>query len=289
MSPEIWQSQNFIDNPRLVATLLGMTDVGGSDLVIEVGPGTGVITKQLAERAGTVIAVEQDPGLVGKLMHDVVRQHPNVQVVTGDFLDYSLPDHGYKVVANIPFNLTADIIKKLFMGQENQPDSAYLIMQKEAAGKFTGEPKATLTSTLLAISFEVATLNRINRRAFVPTPGVDAAFVAFIKRHEPLVNEREMGDFRDFVAYGYVHTQRGRPILNSFNDVFTPTQRKIMEREPGLEGVKIGDLDITHWVSIFETFKKYASQDRKIIIRGSMAKLAKEQSQLPKAHRTRRW
>jgi len=289
MSSEIWQSQNFIDNPRLVTTLLDMTDVGINDLVVEVGPGTGVITKQLAERAGTIIAIEQDSDLARKLTHNVAKQHPNVQVVWSNFLDYPLPNQEYKVVANIPFNLTADIIRKLFMGRENQPDSAYLIMQKEAAEKFTGEPKATLISILLGISFKIATLNRINRKSFVPTPRVDAAFVTFIRRDEPLVNESEIGDFQDFVAYGYVHIQRGRPILDSFDNIFTSTQRKIMERKLDLEGVGIGDLDITHWVSLFETFKKYAPQDRKIIIRGAMVKLTKEQSQLPKEHRTRHW
>ena len=255
---KIRQSQNFINNPRLVTTLLDMTDVSMNDLVVEGGPGTGVITKQLTERAGTVIVVEQDPDLARKLMHNVA---PNVQVITGDFLNYPLPDHKYKVVANLPFNLTADIIRKLFMGQENQPDSAYLIMQKEAAEKFTGKPKATLTSTLLGISFKVSVLNRINRSAFVPTPKVDAAFVAFIKRDKPFVDKSEIKDFQDFVAYEYIHTRRG---------------------------MGIGDLDISRWVNLFEAFKKHVPSGKKAIVRGSMAKLAREQSRLPKQHRTRR-
>lgn len=289
MSPEIWQSQNFIDNPRLVTNLLGMTDVNRGDQVLEVGPGTGAITAQLAERAGEVVAIEQDPHLARHLAQSVGIRHPNVHIVNADFLNYSLPEEGYKVVANIPFNLTADIIRKLFTGRENSPESAYLIMQEEAAGKFTGEPKATLISTLLSSVFEVTSLTRIDRKAFVPTPRVDAAFVAFLRRHTPLVEEREMRDFQDFVAYGYVHTQRNRPVLDSFDDVFTNKQRVIIERELGLSRVGIGDLDISHWVNLFETFKRYVPQDRKAAVHGVMSKLAREQASLPKEHRTRRF
>lgn len=289
MSPEIWQSQNFMDNPRLVASLLDMTDVNREDQVLEVGPGTGAITKQLAERAGEVVAIEQDPRLARSLSQSVAVHYPNVHIITADFLNYPLPEERYKVVANIPFNLTADIIRKMFTGRENAPESAYLVMQEEAAGKFTGDPKATLISTLLSSVFEVASLTRIDRKAFVPTPRVDAAFVAFLRRHTPLVDEREMRDFQDFVAYGYVHTQRNKPILDSFNDVFTNKQRVIIERGLGLSRIGIGDLNISHWVNLFETFNRYVPQDRRAVVRGAMDKLAREQARLPKEHRTRRF
>lgn len=282
-------SQNFIENPRLVSGLLDMTDINREDLVLEIGPGTGAITGQLAQRARQVTAIEQDSRLARSLAQKMALSHANVQVVTANFLDFRLPNDRYKVVANIPFNLTADIIRKLFMGREVPPQSAYLIMQEEAAGKFIGEPKATLMSTLLGIYYEVSSLSRISRRAFVPTPRVDASFVAFLKKGEPAVDDRDVRDFQDFITYGYVHSQRGKPILDSFHDILTARQRSIIEREIRLSQLGVGELNIIHWVNLFETFNRLVPNDRKAVIRGSFAKLVHEQARLPKEHRTRRY
>lgn len=285
----VWQSQNFIENSQLVSRLLDMTDVGKSDTVVEIGPGRGAITAKLAERAGSVIAVEKDSNLVRKITHGIALQYPNIKVVEENFLHYSLPQGRYKVVANIPFNLTAEVMKKLFMGRENYPESAYLIMQKEAGEKFAGTPKATLSSVLLKVNFDIEILTWINRREFVPAPRVDAVFVAFVKRPQPLINASELGVFQDFVAYGYIHTQKNKSAADSLQGVFTSNQRRIIERRFGLAGLKVVNLDTSHWVDLFESFQKYVSDDRKIAVRGAWSKLAKEQSQLPKTHRTRRW
>lgn len=289
MTREVWQSQNFLSNPTTVSRLLDLTTVNKEDVVLEIGPGTGAITKELAPRVKKVLAVEHDRHLAEKLTQEMVDSFPNIQVIVADFLRYPLPTDKYKVVANIPFNLTADIVRKLLLGRETTPEAAYLIMQDEAAGKFIGQPKATLMSTLLGVDFNVTKLARIDRREFSPTPKVDAAFVVFEKLEQPLIDTRDKRDFEDFVAFGYVHTQRNRSALDALARVFTYKQRTIIDRQLRLGQAGTGELSTEDWVGLYDAYKRYVPVDKKTIVRGAMTKLIKEQAQLPKEYRTRRY
>lgn len=82
---QIWQSQNLLKRPAFVASLLERVDITRSDLVVEIGPGKGIITQQLASRAGRVIAVEMDEKLAENL-RSPFQSSPNVQILEADFL-----------------------------------------------------------------------------------------------------------------------------------------------------------------------------------------------------------
>ena len=129
-------SQNYLRSPRLVDRLLDRSAISGDDLVIEIGPGRGVITERLAARCRQVIAVEKDPVLVEELRARFA-QGGNVALFAADFLEFPLPLTSYKVFANIPFNITAAIVGKLTSGI-SPPSDAYLGMQREAADRFLG-------------------------------------------------------------------------------------------------------------------------------------------------------
>src|SRR6476661_8608143 len=131
-SQSILYSQNFLRDPALVASLLDKCDIGVGDVVYEIGPGKGILTEQLALRCKQVVAIEKDPDLADLLWRRFAGW-PHVTIHQGDFLEYLLPRHRpYKVVANIPFNVTAAIVHKLTMA-ERPPVDAYLTMQREAA------------------------------------------------------------------------------------------------------------------------------------------------------------
>src|SRR5947199_4929505 len=108
----IFYAQHFLKNPYLVASLLDRCSMGHDDVVYEIGPGKGIITEQLALRCKQVVAIEKDPHLVVRLQQIFVGR-PNVTLHSGDFLHYPLPHQPYKVVANIPFNITAAIVTGL--------------------------------------------------------------------------------------------------------------------------------------------------------------------------------
>src|SRR5579859_4121442 len=162
----ILYSQNFLQDPCLVASLLDKAHMSGNDVVYEIGPGKGIITEQLALRYKQVIAIEKDPRL-SALLRKKFAQRPNVTIHTSDFLDYSLPRKPYKIFANIPFNVTTAIVSKL-TAVEYAPEDAHLIMQKEAADMFLGQPRASLRSILLKPWFEIGIVHRFQRKDFMP-------------------------------------------------------------------------------------------------------------------------
>jgi 23S rRNA (adenine-N6)-dimethyltransferase len=199
-SPSILYSQNFLRVPALAASLLGKCDIGICDAVYEIGPGKGILTEQLGLRCKQVVAIEKDPRLA-ELLRRRFGSWPHVTIHQGDFLEYPLPHHQpYKVVANIPFNVTAAIVKKLTMA-ECPPGDAYLAMQREAAEALLGAPRESLRSLLLKPWFEAEVVHRFRRSDFMPLPHVDVVMLRLRKRGPPLVSSREGQCFRDFAVY----------------------------------------------------------------------------------------
>lgn len=131
-------SQNFFRRARDVERLLDRSGIGAEDLVIEIGPGRGMITECLAKRAGRVVAVEVDPVLAGQL-HVKFHGRKNIEIIQADFLRWPLPSDPYKVFANIPFNMTADMLKRLLFS-DRPPLAVYVVMQRQAALKYVGRP-----------------------------------------------------------------------------------------------------------------------------------------------------
>ncbi len=286
---ELSHSQNFIHRPELVSDLLEVTSIGENDLVVEIGPGKGVITQQLTKRAGRVVAVERDPQFAEELSS--LRKEGKLQLVIDDFLEWRLPDEEYKVFSNIPFNYTADIVNKL-TSSTSLPTDIYLIVQKEAAHRFAGEPyhKNSLTSILLGLDFSVRILREIDRQEFEPVPSVDVVFVHFDHYDESqlprsLIPEEERQLFRDFVVYGY--SQWAPTVLDAFSKIFTKRQRSIIVNTQKLEGLKPTELTLDQWIGLYKTFRTYVSAEKKERVRGSEEILRVQQEKIDKSYRTR--
>ncbi len=147
-------SQNFLHDRRLVEHLVDEAGLGPDDIVLEIGPGRGIITGALTRRCGYVLAVEKDQQQVVALQRRF-RHEPRVTVFQADFLEFPLPATHYKVFASIPYNITTAIVAKLTSGV-SPPADAFLIVQREAAASFTGVPVGTLVALELAPWFELS-------------------------------------------------------------------------------------------------------------------------------------
>lgn len=178
-------SQNLLHSRKLVAALVGRSSIGRDDLVIEIGPGKGIITEALAERSGHVLAIEKDPHHA-----EIVRQRfadrPNVTVFAYDFLAFPLPESSFKVFANIPYRITTAIVSKLTTGLA-PPLDTYLIMQREAAEKFAGIGNASMLSMAMKPWFEQSIEHEFQRRDFRPQPSVDSVLLRLRLREHPLL------------------------------------------------------------------------------------------------------
>jgi 23S rRNA (adenine-N6)-dimethyltransferase len=257
-------SQNFINNSGLVKTLLKHTDISKNDEVVEIGPGKGIITKELIDSSKNVIAVEKDPVLAKSLSSEFADQK-KLKIINCNFLDFHLPQSNYKVFANIPFNITADIITR-FLKSSQKPESMYYIMQKEAADKYVGIPAETQSSVLAKPWYEIAIIGDIDRSNFTPKPQIDIVFIGFKRRDNPFIKNEDRQDFRDFVIYGFNQWQP--TILDAYKKIFSYNQLKMIKKSFKLEGLKPTETSFDAWLGIFKAYRNVVSEDKKNVVRG---------------------
>jgi 23S rRNA (adenine-N6)-dimethyltransferase len=250
-------AQNFLRSPSLVRRLVAMSNIGPSDTVYEIGPGNGIITAALAMVATRVIAIEKDPEFVRRLRERFCLLE-NVEIVERDFLAYSFVTSEHKVFANIPFNLTAQILRRILC-EGSKVCEAYLILQKEPARKFSGPPKETLFSILFKPYFEFEVLSKLRRTDFWPVPHVDSVFLSIKRRTHPLIGAQDVVPYRDFVQFGF---GRWKPNLKlAFKNVFTYKQWKRLARDLDFPlNSTPTELSFEQWLGLYHGFKQRPSR-----------------------------
>ena len=190
-------SQHFLRSPRLALMLIGHSNIKKRDLVLDIGAGSGVISYALSKRCREVWAIEPDHETANKLrqnlrsrgvlaegnpthqarLNDAVKNRknitPNVYVIEKDFLAMDLPQSSYKVFANPPFHLSSKIIHKL-LESDNQPESFYLVLQKQFALKLLNTDRHYTSQLGKALISEFQTKIRYPLRPtdFTPPPAV---------------------------------------------------------------------------------------------------------------------
>jgi 23S rRNA (adenine-N6)-dimethyltransferase len=282
---QLSHSQNFLQDDAFVGRLVNQANIDHDDIVLEIGPGKGVITWQLARLAKKVVAIELDRQLATRLKQIFADQR-NVEIVQGDFMHFELPQDTYKVFSNIPFNMTADIMNKL-LSVKNPPKEAYIIMQDAAADKFIGSPvgPTTQTAILLQPFFDMRVLTKIPKKHFIPMPKIDAVLAAFIRRPKPLIAYKDQALFRDFVVYGY--NQWKPTVVEAFKNIFTDRQLVIMTNNLDLANLKPSQLTVQQWIGMFDVFVNLVPPVKIQLVRGAEKRLRSKQAGMVKQHRTR--
>jgi 23S rRNA (adenine-N6)-dimethyltransferase len=256
---KLWRqplSQNFLWNRELVSQLVRSSSISSDDLVLEVGPGRGIITEELLRSAKGVIAVELDKGLFSSLSLRFGK-HPNLVLLHRDFLSLPPPQHAYKVFSNIPFHITGQIIRKL-LRSENPPTDCYLIVQHEAAFKFVpNQAQNSLAAFLYYPWWEMRVTHQFRRTDFSPAPNVDCVLLRMTQRAGPRLDLRLKSDYLDYCAYSFGRNKNAQY------------------------------LSAGQFLEKFQRFVDIANPRRLAAIRGVFDKLQNEQDQLSKIHRTR--
>lgn len=203
MSRKHEYGQNFLSSPRLVAELIGHSNIRKNDTVIDLGAGSGVIASVLARRARHVIAVEVEPDALKKLRQNM-SDFDNVKVIEGDITTVELPSNGYKVFSNIPFSLSATIVRRL-TSQSSAPKAIYLIVQKQFAQKIVASDRH-FTSQLgaeIAPWWQARIRKPLRKTDFTPPPAVDTVLLELKPREQSLLSHSEQAEYVRFVETCY--------------------------------------------------------------------------------------
>jgi 23S rRNA (adenine-N6)-dimethyltransferase len=196
-------SQHFLRSPRVVAELVGHSNIRKNDTVYDLGAGSGVIASVLANKCKKVIAVENEPEALKKLRTNL-GNILNVEIVDKDILTLAIPDGRYKIFSNIPFSESAAIVRK-FTEAHNPPTAMYLIAQRQFARKLTPSDRH-FTSQLgaqLAPLFEARIRKPLRKTDFTPPPAVDTVLLELKLRETPLLAPEKMADYRSFVGRSF--------------------------------------------------------------------------------------
>jgi len=177
--------QNFLIDKNILNKIVSAADLKPTDVILEVGPGLGTLTKELAENGGKIVAVEKDETMI-KILEETLSGYKHIEVINGDILEIDpLPNaKNYKVVANIPYYLTSPLIRK-FLESENPPTEIILMLQKEVAQRICpstslragAKPKMNLLAVSVQFYAEPKIISYVSKNCFWPTPKIDSAII----------------------------------------------------------------------------------------------------------------
>lgn len=207
-------SQAFLTDPAVCRAMVAAAALGADDEVLEIGPGLGMLTRALVERAGRVVAVELDPKLAAHL--PTLVPSPRLEVVTGDALAFDPSAHfagPYKLVANIPYQITSPLLTR-YLVDVRRPRVAVLMLQREVAERILAPPgRATYLSNLVQALAEVRIVRHVPASAFYPRPRVASTVVQITPMARPLVTDEQLMAYLRVVRAGF--TQPRKTLANS--------------------------------------------------------------------------
>lgn len=244
--------QHWLKDVNTLRTICDFADLKPKDTVLEIGPGTGTLTKELVKRAGQVIAVELDELLARELSYRVPDN--NLQVVQADILQFDLTSlpAGYKVVANIPYYITNNLLR-IFCESSNPPSLMVLLVQKEVAERLAAKPgQMSLMSVNAQVYCEVELGSVVPAKLFEPPPKVDSQIVKLTYRAKSLFAGSDPAKFFRVVKAGF--SGRRKTLLNSLSGGLNLPKPDVLQI---LNQVKINPTCRAQELSLDDWFRLY--------------------------------
>lgn len=200
--------QNFLKTKSVVYEIIKTANLNSKDIVLEAGPGKGILTQSLLQTAGKVIAVEKDDNLILLLQKEFAKEIKNdkLALVKGDILDFDFKKYGlkngnYKIVANIPYYITSKFLRKT-LSSDIQPSKMVLLLQKEVAERIAKSGKESILSISVKAYGEPKYVKTVKAGNFNPAPKVDSAIL-----------------FIDNISREFFTEHKGRSFVESFNGI----------------------------------------------------------------------
>ena len=199
--------QNFLVDRRIVSRILSAADLTPNDTVLEIGPGRGILTRPLAERAASLTTVELDDHLANALTTEFAG-HPHVRIVHADARDVDIdsvipPATPYKLIANLPYYAAQPIIRR-FLEADRKPALMVVMVQREVARNMTAAPgDMSLLSVATQLYGRPRIVASVPPRAFRPAPKVTSAIVRIDVFREPAITLDSIDAFFTLARAGF--------------------------------------------------------------------------------------
>jgi 16S rRNA (adenine1518-N6/adenine1519-N6)-dimethyltransferase len=261
---DIWPSrskgQNFLIEEKVYDQIVAAAELSKTDKVLEVGPGLGFLTAKLAKAAGKVLAVELDDKLAA-FLQDALQNGDldNIEVLNENILDvnfknsqYRLLNDRYKIVANLPYNITSVFLRK-FLTSDHQPELMVLLLQKEVAERICAKP-GDMSLLALSVQFyaEPEIIDYVPKNYFWPEPKVDSAIIKLrIKNEELRIKDVDEKSFFRIAKFGFSSKRKMLKNNLAAGLHLTPAEgEKILSIAKLNPKARAEDLQLSDWIKL---------------------------------------
>lgn len=246
--------QHFLTSEGAVGKIILAGAVDKGDTVLEIGPGRGVLTRALLHTGAHVIAVEKDDSLIPTLSHMFKNEIASAQLklIHDDILEFntmSLP-LTYKLVANIPYYITGEIIR-LFLTAQHKPHSIVILVQKEVAERIVAKDGKESILSLSVKYFGTPTyIQTVKRGSFNPPPQVDSAIIRIeIRKKKKEIGNREEVKFFEMIKTGF--KSKRKKLISNLSPLYAKDTLSRAFAHLGLdENTRAEDLTLSEWLDL---------------------------------------
>ena len=253
--------QHFLISKRVLRRIIAAADLDSADTVIEIGPGRGILTAELAASARRVVAVEVDERLVGDL-RERFRDAANVELVQADAREIDTrtlipPGAPYKVVANLPYYAASPIVRR-FLGADHKPYLMVVMLQREVARNMTAAPgDMTVLSVAVQLYGKPKIISSVPARAFRPAPKVTSAVLRIDVYAQPAVEVDSPERFIQLVKAGF--SARRKQLRNSLQQGLSLARGRSEEllAEAGVDPQRRPQtLSLAEWARLYQASRR---------------------------------
>ncbi len=236
---------------RIAERIADSANLSQNDTVLEIGPGTGMLTKPLLDRAKKVIAIEMDPELVTKLREmfadDIATKKLELYECDVRSFDLSKIVGDYSLVANIPYYITGEIIRR-FLETTLPPRNITILVQKEVANRIARDTKESILSVSVKVYGTPKCLFTVPRGAFKPAPNVDSAVLSISNIKSPFKNQEQARHFFDILHTGFAHKRK--KLLKNLSGFSKIDMSKIFKEMNIDENIRAEDISVETWSTL---------------------------------------
>ncbi len=247
--------QHFLNSDYAPKKMCDAADLQTGETVLEIGPGTGILTREILKRGAKVVAIETDSRAIKELNEIFATEIKNQELIihhhdarTLDLPSFNLVKQQYKVVSNIPYYLSGFLFRAL-LDTDCQPNSLVFLVQKEVAERITRSEKESLLSLSIKVFGEPTYINTVKRGHFTPPPRVDSAIVAV-----KYINKNNFQGISEELFFKIIHLgfgQKRKQLIGNLSKEFDRKELTVLFSELNLPATVRGeDVSLQSWLEL---------------------------------------
>ncbi len=203
------QGQHFLIDEFVLEDILATADLQPSDRIVEIGPGIGILTRELLKHVSHVTAIEIDKTLIPFLRVFTKIGNPKLEIINGSALEVPMPHVGsYKIVANIPYHITSPFLTHALIEAVRRPTSLTLLIQREVAENICSEESSSILTVLVRLFGTPSLIRLVPPECFFPRPKVDSAVLHIDCFQEPKANPETVQRILKLAKLAFTHRRK---------------------------------------------------------------------------------